>query len=310
VTKADLLVEEPGEVLIPYQWYSSFKVGARWESDLLLSAAIDSCGLMVTQTQQFLGMLGVPHPSATTLYKTQQEVIAPVVDKLAKEDLAAVVAAMNAKPVAKVQIDEQHSRPQKSATTIGAAPFVTATAINDDELICAVAHENATDNKGGAVKRVQRALFEMLLLLLMVPLVDVCTDACSSAATTMAEVFINSIHASCHHSYDLWHFLKDFLSEITALVSTRTAKYARTFKYMQLRELYDGGKLSVNKLKSWWINISRQVAELKTLSDEQKVAAMEFMWRGAAKHYGLTGPDKVLYIIILLFDIVVVISWL
>jgi hypothetical protein len=288
-----LTVEEAEQRQALYEWYSSYRVGARWESDLLLSVAIDSCGLTVTQTTQLLEMLGIPHPSERTLYKTQQNVVAPVVDKLAKEDLAAVVAEMNAKPEAQVQIDEQHSRPQKSAATIGAAPFVTATSINGDGLICAVAHEDATDNKGGAVKRVQLALFQMLLLVLMVPLVDVCTDACSSAATTMAEVFANSIHASCHHSYDLWHFLKDFLSEITALVSTRTAKYARTFKYMQLRELYDGGTLSVNKLKSWWINISRQVAELTTLSDDQKVAAMEFMWRGAGKHYGLTGLDKV-----------------
>jgi hypothetical protein len=201
---------------------------------------------------------------------------------------------MNAKPVAKVQIDEQHSRPQKSAATIGAAPFVTATAINDDDLVCAVAHEDATGNKGGAVKRVQVALFQLLALLVLVPIVDCCTDACSSVATTMAEEFAGTIHAACHHSYDLWHFLKDFLSEITALVATRPQKYARTFKYTQLRELYDKEEITVNKLKSWWINLSHQVAELTTLSDEQKIAAFEFMWRGMSKFkFKLTGPDKV-----------------
>jgi hypothetical protein len=289
-----LTVDDPVDSLTLYEWYSSYRAGARWESDLLLSVAIDTCGLMVTQTQQFLDSFGIPHPSATTLYKTQQNVIAPVVQQLVNDDLAAVRAEMNAKPVAKVQIDEQHSRPQKSAATIGAAPFVTATAINDDGLICAVAHEDATANKGGAVKRVQTALFQMLALCVLVPIVDCCTDACSSAGTTMAEAFTGTIHAACHHSYDLWHFLKDFLSEITSLMATRTQKYARTFKYTQLRELYDKGDITVNKLKSWWINISHQVAELRTLNDEQKIAAFEFMWRGMPKFkYKLTGPDKV-----------------
>jgi hypothetical protein len=274
-----------------YEWYSSYKIGARWESDLLLSTAIDTCGLMVTQAQQFLGELGVPLASRQTLVKTQRDIIAPVVEKLAAEELAAVVRETNAKPSAKVQIDEQHSRPQKSAATIGAAPFVTATAINDDELIVAIAHEDAAENKGGAVKRVQRALFDKLKALKS-PLSDCVTDACSSAHTTMQEVFAGSIHADCYQSHDLWHFLKDFLSEISALVSTRTAKYARTFKYLQLRALYDEGKITVNKLKSWWYNLSTKVAEMTELNDDQKVAYFEEKWRGAADHYGLTGTDK------------------
>jgi hypothetical protein len=274
-----------------YEWYSSYKVGARWESDLLLSTAIDTCGLMVTQAQQFLGELGVPLASRQTLFKTQRDIIAPVVEKLAKAELTAVVRETNAKPSAKVQIDEQHSRPQKSAATIGAAPFVTATAINDAELIVAIAHEDAAQNKGGAVKRVQRALFGKLKTLKS-PISDLVTDACSSAHTTMQEVFAGSIHAKCYQSYDLWHFLRDFLAEILALVSTRTKKFARTFKYTQLRALYDEGTITANKLKSWWINIAKQVAELKVLNDEQKIVAFEYMWRGAARHYGLTGEDR------------------
>jgi hypothetical protein len=291
VTKVSLTVADPDAVLALYEWYSSYRVGSRWESDLLLSTAIDTCGLMLTQAQQFLGELGVPHASRQSLFKTQRDIIAPVVDKLAAAELAAVVQETNAKPSAKVQIDEQHSRPQKSAVTLGAAPFVTATAINDDELIVAIAHEDATDNKGGAVKRVQRALFDKLKDL-TAPLSDCVTDACSSAHTTMHEVFAGSIHANCYQSHDLWHFLKDFLSEISALVSTRTAKYARTFKYLQLRALYDEGKITVNKLKSWWYNLATKVAEMTELNDDEKVAYFEAKWRGAAEHYGLTGDDK------------------
>lgn len=140
-------VAHPQDVLALYEWNSSYKVGSRWESDLLLSSAIDTCGLMFAQTEQFLAQLGIPHASRQTLFKTQRKVIAPVVVKLGGEELAAVVHQTNAKASAKVQIDEQHSRPQKSAATIGAAPFVTATAINDDELIVSVTHEDATDNK-------------------------------------------------------------------------------------------------------------------------------------------------------------------
>jgi hypothetical protein len=295
VTRLSLTVADPVEALALYEWNSSYQVGERWESDLLLSSAIDTCGLMMTQALQFLGELGVPHASRQTLFKTQRKIIAPVVDKLAAAELAAVVQETNAKRSAKIQIDEQHSRPQKSAVTLGAAPFVTATAINDDELIVAIAHEDATDNKGGAVKRVQRSLFDNLKTL-TAPISDCVTDACSSAHTTMQEVFDGSIHANCYQSYDLWHFLRDFLAEISALVSTRTAKYARTFKYLQLRALYDEGKITANKLKSWWINISKQVAELTTLSNDQKVAAFEYMWRGAGRHYGLTGVDKVRFL--------------
>jgi hypothetical protein len=294
VTKVSLTVPDEKDVLALYEWYSSYNVGARWESDLLLSTAIDTCGLMITQAQQFLGELGVPHASRQTLFKTQRVVIAPVVENLAKAELAAVVRETNAKPSSKVQIDEQHSRPQKSAATIGAAPFVTATAINDDELIVAIAHEDAAENKGGAVKRVQRVLFGKLKALTS-PISDLVTDACSSAHTTMLEVFAGSIHANCYQSYDLWHFLRDFLAEILALVSTRTARYARTFKYLQLRALYDEGTITANKLKSWWINIAKQVAELTTLSNDQKIAAFEFMWRGSARYYGLTGADRVAF---------------
>ncbi len=129
MTKVSLTVADPEAVMALYEWYSSYKVGSRWESDLLLSTAIDTCGLMVTQAQQFLGELGVPHASRQTLIKTQRDVIAPVVEKLAQAELATVVRETNAKAGVKVQIDEQHSRPQKSAATIGAAPFVTATAI-------------------------------------------------------------------------------------------------------------------------------------------------------------------------------------
>jgi len=39
---------DPEAVLTLYEWYSSYKVGGLWESDLLLSGAIDTCGLMVT----------------------------------------------------------------------------------------------------------------------------------------------------------------------------------------------------------------------------------------------------------------------
>lgn len=123
MTRVSLTVADPDAVLALYEWYSSYKVGARWESDLLLSTAIDTCGLMVTQARQFLGELGVPLASRQTLFKTQRDIIAPVVEKLAKAELAAVVRETNAKPSTKVQIDEQHSRPQKSAATIGAAPF-------------------------------------------------------------------------------------------------------------------------------------------------------------------------------------------
>lgn len=287
-------VAHPEDILALYEWHSSYRVGSRWESDLLLSVAIDTCGLMIKQTQQFLAQLGIPHASRQTLFKTQREVIAPVVERLVEEELSAVVRETNAKASAKVQIDEQHSRPQKSAATIGAAPFVTATAINEEELVVAVAHEDATGNKKGAVKRVQRALFVMLASLTTV-LNDCVTDACSSAHTTMQEVFSGTIHEGCYQNYDLWHFLKGFLSEIVALVCTRTAKYARTFKYPQLRKLYNDGKITSNKLKSWWINISTQVANLTTLNDDQKVAAFEYMWRGAARHYGLTGADKIAF---------------
>src|SRR5215207_2346852 len=217
VTHISLTVTDSEAILALYEWYSSYRIGWRWESDLLLSVAIDTCGLMIAQAQQFLSVLGTPHASRQTLFKTQRKVIAPVVDKLADAELAAVVQETNAKTSAKIQIDEQHSRPQKSAATLGAAPFVTATAITDDELIVAVAHEDATGNKGGAVKRVQRALFDKLRADLTSPLSDCVTDACSSAHTTMQEVFAGSIHANCYQSYDLWHFLKEFFAEISAL---------------------------------------------------------------------------------------------
>lgn len=111
VTQVSLTVVEPLDVLVLYEWHSSSKVGKRWESNLLLSTAIDTCGLMLTQAQQFLGQLGVPHPSRQALFKTQRKIIIPVVNKLAALELAAVVQETNAKPSAKVQIDEQHSRP-------------------------------------------------------------------------------------------------------------------------------------------------------------------------------------------------------
>ena len=111
VTQVSLTVVEPLDVLVLYEWHSSSKVGKRWESNLLLSTAIDTCGLMLTQAQQFLGQLGVPHPSRQALFKAQRKIIIPVVNKLAASELAAVVKETNAKPSAKVQIDEQHSRP-------------------------------------------------------------------------------------------------------------------------------------------------------------------------------------------------------
>jgi len=43
------------------------------------------------------------------------------------------------------------------------------------------------------------------------------------------------------------------------------------------------------------LNIAKQVAELKVLNDEQKVAAFEYMWRGTARHYSLTGEDRVAF---------------
>jgi hypothetical protein len=251
---------------------------------------------MITQTQQFLGHLGVPHASRQTLFKVQRDLIAPVVDELAEAELAEVLRESNSKDAAKVQMDEQHSRPQKSAATIGAAPFVTATAINDDELIIAIAHEDASNNKGGAVKRVQRAVFEKLNKGLTVPLSDVVTDSCSSAHTTMKEVFDGSIHETAYLSHDLWHETKSYEPELSSLRSTRTAKYARAYKYPMLLKLFEEGKMSANKLKSWWVNLSTLVAQLTTLSDQQKIAAFEYMWRGSGDHYarkyGLMGADK------------------
>ncbi len=66
VTKVSLTVADEKDVLALYEWYSSYRIGPRWESDLLLSTGIDTFGLLVTQTMQFLDTLGIPHASRQT----------------------------------------------------------------------------------------------------------------------------------------------------------------------------------------------------------------------------------------------------
>jgi len=294
-----LTVPDKKDVLALYEWYSSYRVGARWESDLLLSIGIDTCGLLVTQTMQFLDTLGIPYASRQTLTKTQKEVIAPVVNKMAAAELASVVKETNDKDHVKIQTDEQHSRNYTNVATIGLAPFVTATALQQDGLITAVAHEDASDKdktRGtGAVKRAQVTLFSSLAKLFTTPITDVVTDACSTGDVVMRGAFEKyPLHKDAYHSHDLWHALKEFLDELNKLKDTRVAKYAREFKFLQLRKFMEDGTITVNKIKSWWVNVMSQIAKMDA-SDAEKVAEFERRWRGMSTHYGLTGDDKIAF---------------
>lgn len=297
VTKISLTVPDEKDVLALYEWYSSYRVGARWESDLLLSIGIDTCGLLVTQTMQFLDTLGIPHASRQTLTKTQKNVIAPVVNNLAAAELASVVKETNAKDHVKIQTDEQFSRNYTNVATIGLAPFVSATALQQDGLITAVVHEDASDESKtrgtGAVKRAQITLFSSLAQLFTSPITDVVTDACSTGDMVMREAFEKYLqHKNAYHSHDLWHALKEFLDELNKLKDTRVAKWARDFKYLQLRKLMEDGTITVNKIKSWWVNVMAQISKMDA-SDAEKIAEFERRWRGMSTHYGLTGDDKV-----------------
>jgi hypothetical protein len=290
-----------------YEWQSSYKIGKRWESDVLFSVAIDTCGLMIAQVQQFFDVIGIRQPSRTTLFNNQLNLLVPVVAKVTKDELNQVVKMVNKLPSVKIQFDEQHSRPQKSAASIGAAPFVSASALTQDGFVLAVAHEDASKDKllkGGMVKRSQTALFTTLKKVVKKPIVDIVSDACSSAHTTIKEVFSRSIHESARLSYDLWHELKGYDAELRSLYCTRMKKYSREFKYPQLRDFFETidhetntFKMSAAKLKSWWINLAKQVAETP-LNDEQRIAGFEYLWRQTAQHYsykyGLNGDDKVL----------------
>jgi hypothetical protein len=296
VTTVNFSVEDSVDVLALYEWYSSYQVGARWESDLLLSVGIDTCGLLVTQTMQFLDTLGIPHASRQTLTKTQKKVIAPIVNKLADADLAYVTNYTNTKDHVQIQTDEQHSRNYTNVATIGLAPFVSATALQQDGLITAIAHEDASDKtktRGtGAVKRAQITLFSTLAKLFTSPITDVVTDACSTGDMVMRETFEKyPQHKNAYHSHDLWHALKEFEDELNAVKNTRPAKWAREFKYLQLRKFFEDGTITINKLKSWWVNVMAQIAKMDA-SDGDKIAEFEQRWRGMSTHYGLTGVDK------------------
>ncbi len=218
-------------------------------------------------------------------------------NKMAAAELATVVKETNAKDHVKIQTDEQHSRNYTNVATIGLAPFVTATALQQDGLITAVAHEDASDkNKtrgNGAVKRAQTQLFETLARKFTTPITDVVTDACSTADVVMRQAFEKYLlHKKAYHSHDLWHALKEFLDELNKLKDTRVAKWAREFKYLQLRKFMEEGTITVNKIKSWWVNVMAQIAKMDA-SDAEKIAEFERKWRGMSTHYGVTGDDKV-----------------
>jgi hypothetical protein len=226
-----------------------------------------------TTVLEALDTIGVAIPGRTMLHDVQKE-IQPIIKTLVDEELSAAIRAENSYTArffqfgptgSVVQLDEQHSRPQRAGNR---APYCSCVFMNESGKILHISHATKHTNTDLSIKCLAKKSRDAGLTYISSKLLKIrmiVTDSCASAEKSALDI-VAPKHSRFEHSFDLWHRAKKLGKTYLALISKRTKsrgpllcpimadkvppyKIKRHFTYC-----CEKSAGSVTKLKRLWIN--------------------------------------------------------
>lgn len=252
----------------PTQWSSSpllLQPGhRRYAVDAVLSAASTLVGGTDTTTVEFLDLLGLHHPSPTSLWRMAQDKLAPLVHTACEDNMEKVRLAMSRSPEPEcLQMDEQWSRPQRNGT-LGQAPYCSANVLWDKTAqVCSSRHVNrkppgsqSTMTHAEATTEARAQAFSLLAQELRCEIKAISSDACSTASRDIKQ-FLTPAWPGLIEQRDLWHKTKSWKTGFTKFARSKPKKGSRLWCYPHLRQAADAeGKHITGILKKHFVYCS------------------------------------------------------